>query len=96
MTTKIIYFMVNGRLEKAEFRSSCSAAEVKGKARRGGQGASTNRTRAWMELTEAHRKTVWGGLLLRPPTAPCGFGRSSREPCDRLVSCLTDDNRKQL
>lgn len=33
MTTKIIHFMVNGRLEKAEFESSCSAAEVKGKTR---------------------------------------------------------------
>lgn len=31
MTTKIIYFMVNGKLEKAEFGSDCSAADVKGK-----------------------------------------------------------------
>ncbi|CAG00863.1 unnamed protein product [Tetraodon nigroviridis] len=29
MTTKTIHFMVNGRLEKAEFGSGCSAAEVK-------------------------------------------------------------------
>ncbi|XP_056884698.1 high affinity cGMP-specific 3',5'-cyclic phosphodiesterase 9A-like [Takifugu flavidus] len=29
MTTKIIHFTINGRLEKAEFGSSCSAAEVK-------------------------------------------------------------------
>lgn len=31
MTTKIIHFMVNGKLEQAEFRADCSAAEVKGK-----------------------------------------------------------------
>lgn len=31
MTTKIIHFMVNGRLEQAEFGSDCSAADVKGK-----------------------------------------------------------------
>ncbi|KAF0046320.1 hypothetical protein F2P81_002849 [Scophthalmus maximus] len=30
MTTKIIHFMVNGRLEQAEFRADCSAADVKG------------------------------------------------------------------
>ncbi|KAE8278541.1 High affinity cGMP-specific 3',5'-cyclic phosphodiesterase 9A [Larimichthys crocea] len=29
MTTKIIHFMVNGRLEQAEFGADCSAAEVK-------------------------------------------------------------------
>ncbi|XP_047432209.1 high affinity cGMP-specific 3',5'-cyclic phosphodiesterase 9A-like isoform X2 [Mugil cephalus] len=29
MTTKIIYFMVNGKLEKAEFGCDCSAADVK-------------------------------------------------------------------
>ncbi|KAG7502829.1 high affinity cGMP-specific 3 3' [Solea senegalensis] len=29
MTTKIIHFMVNGRLEHAEFRADCSAADVK-------------------------------------------------------------------
>ncbi|KAM7365799.1 hypothetical protein PAMP_016704 [Pampus punctatissimus] len=29
MTTKIIHFMVNGRLEQAEFGSDCSAADVK-------------------------------------------------------------------
>ena len=31
MTTKIIHFMVNGRLEHAEFGADCSAADVKGK-----------------------------------------------------------------
>ncbi len=31
MTTKIIHFMVNGRLEQAEFGAECSAADVKGK-----------------------------------------------------------------
>ena len=31
MTTKIIHFMVNGRLEQAEFGPDCSAADVKGK-----------------------------------------------------------------
>lgn len=31
MTTKIIHFMVNGRLEQAEFGADCSAADVKGK-----------------------------------------------------------------
>ncbi|KAM3857055.1 high affinity cGMP-specific 3',5'-cyclic phosphodiesterase 9A-like [Diretmus argenteus] len=29
MTTKVVYFMVNGRLEHAEFQTDCSAAEVK-------------------------------------------------------------------
>ncbi|XP_045906759.1 high affinity cGMP-specific 3',5'-cyclic phosphodiesterase 9A-like isoform X1 [Micropterus dolomieu] len=29
MTTKIIYFMANGRLERAEFGADCSAADVK-------------------------------------------------------------------
>ncbi|XP_029922199.1 high affinity cGMP-specific 3',5'-cyclic phosphodiesterase 9A-like [Myripristis murdjan] len=29
MTTKVIYFTVNGKLEKAEFRSDCSIADVK-------------------------------------------------------------------
>ncbi|CAL8309089.1 unnamed protein product [Merluccius merluccius] len=29
MTTKVIYFMVNGRLEHAEFRTDCSLADVK-------------------------------------------------------------------
>lgn len=31
MTTKIIHFMVNGKLEQAEFGADCSAADVKGK-----------------------------------------------------------------
>lgn len=31
MTTKIIHFMVNGKLEQAEFGGDCSAADVKGK-----------------------------------------------------------------
>lgn len=39
MTTKIIHFMVNGRLEQAEFGADCSAAEVKGRREReGGRG----------------------------------------------------------
>lgn len=33
MTTKIIYFTVNGKLERAEFEADCSAADVKGKTR---------------------------------------------------------------
>lgn len=32
MTTKIIYFMVNGSLERAEFGADCSAADVKGES----------------------------------------------------------------
>lgn len=31
MTTKIIHFMVNGRLEQAELTADCSAADVRGK-----------------------------------------------------------------
>lgn len=31
MTAKIIHFMVNGKLEQAEFGGDCSAADVKGK-----------------------------------------------------------------
>lgn len=30
MTTKIIHFMVNGKLEQAELGAGCSAADVKG------------------------------------------------------------------
>lgn len=33
MTTKIIHFMVNGRLEQAEFGAECSTTDVKGEKR---------------------------------------------------------------
>lgn len=33
MATKIIHFMLNGRLEQAEFGAECSTTDVKGKKR---------------------------------------------------------------
>lgn len=52
--------MVNGRLEKAEFGSSCSAAEVKGKTR--GPGARV------CKLYEGW-KANFGGTVSESPTA---------------------------